>query len=58
MKKSDINKCNKWLVPGFLLVGIGTGMLLTTINPMAIPAFTLIGLGLGFLVSFLVSRKK
>jgi hypothetical protein len=45
MKKNDLSKLS---IPGFLLLGIGVGMLLGNVA-----AFTLIGLGLGFLVGYL-----
>ena len=47
-----------WAIGGGTLIGIGVGLLLHWINPMAIPAFTLIGVGMGLLISSLLSRKK
>ena len=49
-KKSDMSGV---AIPGFLLIGIGYGLLVGQVA-----AFTLIGLGLGFLVMFLMSHKN
>jgi hypothetical protein len=44
-------------IPAGVLIGIGIGMLLFAVNPMAIPAFALIGLGIGFVLSMAFSKK-
>jgi hypothetical protein len=54
-KQFDINK---WLIPAFLLIGIGIGLLLVEEFPLAIPAYTLIGVGLGIFITHLTSRKE
>ena len=49
-KKSDVNG---FIIPGFLLIGIGLGIMTGQVAPL-----TLIGLGMGFLVTFLAGNKK
>ncbi len=48
-------KCNMSgvAIPGFLLIGIGVGLLIDQVA-----ALTLIGLGTGFLVMYGSSKKK
>ncbi|MFH1358257.1 MAG: hypothetical protein ABIH37_00040 [archaeon] len=52
-KKKKRENVGDWVIPGFLLIGIGIGFLTGQIA-----AFTLIGLGAGFLVVLLAMLKK
>lgn len=57
MEKKKESKRSELFIPAGVLIGIGVGLLLFAVNPMAIPAFTLIGLGVGFLLSMVFSKK-